>query len=191
MSENAEAVVVEDVELDEEIEDTPEATKQEKPKKTPAEELKALEGRAARLRKDLGIETPKPTEKKAEAVENKGFGDAQLALLEVKGVTHEEDIQWLEKLHIDSGKTLRELFSTEWVKKDLKERQEGREESKKTQDATPSGSKRSGASRNDVDFYLQKYLASGSLADIPKEMQGKVLNARIAKEKSSSSIFGN
>ena len=77
-----------------ELEETPEEetnesdSKSSKVELTDEEKLKRLEGGAQRLRKKLGLDEPTPETKEAKKEE---FDYAELAFLEGRGVTEDED----------------------------------------------------------------------------------------------------
>lgn len=63
-------------------------------------------------------------------------------------------------------------------------------EARASAEAVPKGTKRSGqAQGNGIDYWSEKYNSGTELNDIPDEFQLKVLNAKIAKEKSAGSNF--
>ena len=176
MDKNEQVEEVEEI-IDEVNEPNEETTKSEKVELTDEERLARLEGGAKRLRKKLGLD--KPEKEEVKIIKKEGFDPGELALLEVRGYSDEEDISYLEKTQKDTGKSLSELLKTEWVKKDLKEMKELRD----SKDATPSDTNRSGEAINDsVEYHLAK--GTTPSADQP-ELRKKVLDAR--KEKFSNS----
>ena len=106
---------------------------------------------------------------------------AKLAYLEQKGITSDEDIAWVEAAAKDSGKSLRELFGSNWFKAELKERQEAAA----SKEAIPSGSKRSANSTRDTVEY---WIAKGELPKDDPELARKVV-AEKRKQASNKSMF--
>ncbi len=110
-------------------------------------------------------------DKKVEKVleEKKNEPDyAKLAYLEQKGVTSDEDIEWVEQQAKDSGKSLRELFGNKYFQAELKERRDA----EATKDAIPSGSKRSTNSTKDS---IEYWIAKGELPKDNPELARKVV----------------
>lgn len=129
--------------------------------------------------KELLSNTEKPIPKK------EGFDYGELAYIEAKGFSDEEDVAYIEKTIKESGKDLKELLSTNWFKADLKERQEIRA----SKNAIPEGTKRSGGGANDQVEY---WLAKGELPPADKkELRRKVINAKIDSGKKANKFASN
>lgn len=166
----------------ENLEETPEGGEYEKPKLSP-EQIEGIKRRQlSKLAKELGVEIPKVERK--EVIENKKqekneFDNGDLAYLAAKGIA-DEDVDFLQQEFLDTGKPLRTLLGMKYVQEELKNRAEQR----KTADATPTGTKRSGSSAKDSVEY---WLAKGELPPFDqRELRYKVVNAKIERAKQSS-----
>lgn len=188
-------VIVEDtieseVESTEDNSETQETTETEnpkdsevKPKRTPQEELKYFEGRAKRLRKQLGIEDSKET--KAEIRESKselGYGEkAFLRSYDIKGADEIALVKtWLNR----TGDALDSIVEDEIFKSKLA----GLREAKKSLEAVPKGNKRSSQGIQDESYWIAK-INSGqaSLNDIEDtSLRRNVLNKKIEYERTGS-----
>lgn len=158
------------------IEETPEEKpKVEKPKRTPQEELDYHEGRAKRIRKDLGMETPEKTVK-SETPKTGELDDTQLDYLDLKGITEDEDIAVIKNIMKKTGQTVREALKDDYVIAKLKDLKVARD----VKTATPSSTKRSGQQATDnEDYWFQKYEASGELPNgMPEGMAIKLINRK-------------
>lgn len=128
--------------------------------------------------------TPAP---KSDAPKSEGFGYAEKAFLVANGVKGADEIGLVEKAMKSSGDTLEQVLENEFFQGKLKTLRD----TKAAAVAVPTGPKRSGApgATDNVEYWSEKYNSGTQLADIPDEWQIKVLNAKIAKEKSSGSNF--
>lgn len=164
---------------------TAEGTQVEKPKRTPEEELAYFEGRARRLRKDLGLDEPgsKSTKKSAQKSDEPDY--AKLSYLETKGVVESDDQEWLIDLAKESKTELRDLLKKSWVQLELKERKELKDSS----NAMPKGPKRTNNSSQDtVDYWLAK----GEMP--PKEntkLRREYVNAKMEREKDKGKFYNS
>lgn len=150
------------------VEEKPQA---EKPKRTPEEELAYFEGRAARLRKDLGKEEPKEVKTQGE------LDDAAYALLTAKGYEAQEDIDLITKMAKKWDLPVREALKDEDLLQKLKNQRIERE----VRGAMPSASNRTGqGATDDVSYWLEKNARTGEL---PKdfELRAKVIEAKEGK----------
>lgn len=126
------------------------------------------------------VKAPKPEEAiqtKQELQAKTGeLDEMQLDYLELKGITEQEDIDFIQKVMKRTGETLRQTLKDEIVSAKLKANTEKRS----VQNATPSNTKRSGGSAPSIEAALAKYEATGELPN-DFEMQSAVINAKIAK----------
>lgn len=137
--------------------------------------------KAKELLKVNAEKKPELPEKK----EKKEFDYGELAYIEAKGFSNEEDVAYIEKTTKESGKSLKELLSTNWFKADLKERQEIRA----SKNAIPEGTKRSGGGAKDQVEY---WIAKGELPPADqKELRRKVINAKIDTGKARNKFAPN
>lgn len=93
-------------------------------------------------------------------------------------IENDADIEHLQNIMNESGKSQNEILGSKWFQADVKERQEARS----VKDAIPSNSKRSPSSgtKDNVDYWLAK----GQLPP-DRALREKVVNAKIAKETSA------
>lgn len=181
MAINEEEVIVdetnEEVEVDEEAKPG-EKAKVEKPKRTPKEQLDYHEGRAQRLRKDLGVETPEKP--KIEAPKTGELDDTQLDYLDLKGITEDDDIAVIKNVMQKTGQTVRQVLKDEYVISKLKDLKTARD----VKTATPTAKKRSGQDASDnEDYFFQKYEATGELPKgMPAGMAIKLVNRKASQD---------
>ena len=83
-------------------------------------------------------------------------------------IEHEEDIEFLKNEIEKSGKTQQELLSNKYFLEDIKGRQEERE----LKNATPSHSSRSGVTKKDLSYWMNR-----PYAEVPQDMKYKILDA--------------
>ena len=176
----------------EEEEETPkeEEPKPEKPKRTPQEELEYFEGRAKRLRKDLGLETePKPEPKKENQTSKSGeLNIAEMAFLQGNDIRGKEEFAIVQKYKNDTGKSLLDLVDEnaivgKLIRSEIKELREA----KTTSEATPKGTKRSSPSPKDsVDYWIKK-----PFDQVPDELKIQVVNRRIELDQSKNPFAKN
>lgn len=182
MDNENEVVVDPNNEAVEETTETHEEPKAEKPKRTPQEELDYFEGRAKRLRKDLGLETePKPEIPKEKlTLKSSELGYAEKAYLQGNDIRGNEEFAVIQKYLKDTGKSLDELVDeTSVVGKIIRSEIKEMRDAKVTADAVPKGTKRSSSStRDSVDYWVKK-----DLSEVPQEMKIAVVNRRIELEK--------
>lgn len=116
----------------------------------------------ARAKKAEGFELKegkwvKPqSETKPEAIIEKKSGEldyGQLAYLEVKGITSDEDLSLVQEIMEETGKGLKDVMNLKSFQRELQIRKEDREARK----AMPTGTKRSATLTHDtVDYWLAK-----------------------------------
>lgn len=173
-----------EVEVGTEVE--PEEQPKEKTKRTPQEELKYHEGRAQRIRKDLGMETPEKPQKN-ETPKTGELDEATLDFLDVKGLTEEEDIDVVRNVMQRTGQTARQALKDDYVISKLNDNKKARE----VKVATPSSTKRSGQQSTDnEDYWFQKYEATGELPKgMPHGMAAKLVNRKAGQSDTRKNPF--
>lgn len=162
-------------------------TKVEKQKRTPEEELAYHEGRAKRIRKDLGLnheeDKSDKTPKKA-AQKSDGLDYGHLAFYNTKAesirIESDEDISFLKKTIADTGKSQQDLLGAKWFQAELKERAA----LKATADATPPGKRSGGAAVDSVEYWMAK-----PFEEVPKDMRQKVVNAKLEKDRNRGQFY--
>ena len=109
-------------------------------------------------------------------------------LLEVKGITHEDDIAFVEKEAKDSGKPISEIVKFKYVQEHLKEAKDKRA----SLDATPS-SKRTGQSTGkDSDYWYERYVSGEvKFSEVPKELRKEIVLRRETKEKTGGKYYNS
>ncbi len=151
-------------------------------------EAKKARGIAQRLRTKL----TKATEKKVEKVEPKtepvkkepnagGLDETALDFLDLKGITEDEDIELIENIVAKTGQTVRQALKDEYVVSKLESNKTARE----VKNATPSGTKRGGATGDSLEVAMAKYESTGEYPE-DFELRSKVVNK--LEEKSSTSV---
>jgi hypothetical protein len=182
--ENENEVIVDSTNNEELAEESSETSQEEvkvKPKRTPEEELAYFEGRAARLRKQLGAEKPAPKEE-GKKLQETDYG--LLAYLTAKGLEHEDDIALFNKVRSETGKKPEEILSSKYFQAELKEQQEIRT----TKAAQPKGNERSSThARDDASYWYEKVTSGkASFTDVPENLRFKVsqLKAQAVSETS-------
>lgn len=160
--------------LDLDVETPEEAPVEEKPIESPEAKLARLKRQAAQLEKKLGVKEPesKPSGK---------LDETQLDYLDLKGITEEEDIRVIETVMKNTGKSLRDTLKDDYVVSTLHDNANTRN----VRNAIPGATKRAGVDSNSVEYYVNKWKATGKLPD-NFELQSKVVDA-IASEKSDRS----
>lgn len=160
-----------------------EEVKAEPKKRTPQEELKYFEGRAKRLRKELGMD--KPEAKKETTTETKSdldYGEkAYLRSFDIKG---SDEISLVKNWMKRTGDSLDAIVEDEIFQAKLNNLREA----KRTADAIPKGGKRGSTVSQDESYWLSK-IESGQarLSDIQDEkMKRSVLNKRVENERAGN-----
>ena len=147
-----------------------------KPELTP-EQIEGIERRQlTKLMKKFGVEAPKKPEPE-KPVEKGGFDYGELAYLIAKNIP-EEDHDWLFEGVQDTKKELKDLMKSEWVQKELKERQTAR----MADAAVPTGTKRSQGGSFTEDT-VEYWVAANKQPPESKPLafRKKVLEARKSK----------
>lgn len=168
-------VTTENTELDLDLDTIEEAPVQEKPPvESPEAKLARLKRQASQLEKKLGVAEPesKPTGK---------LDETQLDYLDLKGISEAEDIQVLEMVMKNTGKSLRDALKDPYVVATLDDNRGQRN----VRGAIPGASKRAGVESNSVDLYVNKFQSTGQL---PKDFAtaSKVVDAITAQSSDRS-----
>lgn len=170
---------IEDVSAEEQLpdEETAQEEAEEKPKLTLEQQRGILQRKLTKINKELGVSEEQPKPHKTETKSGE-LDYAQLAYLEVKGITEDEQIEFVEKVMKKSGDDLKTVLKDDFVINRLK----SIKENKTVKEAIPSSSKRSAPSARDtVDFWLNK-----PFEEVPAEFKREVLNKKLDKEKQAS-----
>jgi len=162
-----------ELDLDLDVETPEEAPAPEKPPvESPEAKLARLKRQAAQLEKKLGVVEPKSESKSGK------LDETQLDYLDLKGISETEDIEVIQLVMKNTGKSLRDVLKDDYVVHALNENATTRN----VRNAIPGSSKRAGVDSNSVDYYVNKWKSTGKLPD-NFELQSKVVDA-IAAEKS-------
>lgn len=107
------------------------------------------------------------------------------AYLAVNGIKTPDEIAFFNKMKKETGRNADALLESTYFQAEFRDFKE----KKATQDATPTGSKRSNNSQVDsVDYWLAK----DELPPVSEvELRRKVVNARIAKEQSKGMFYNS
>lgn len=141
-------------------------------------EEKAIAQRAKtkELRNQLSKLTPKQQEDKAE----KGLDRLDRAILRVEKITAPNEIQLVEDIVKETGRSLEQVLESKYFKSELA----AMREEQATKDATPSGTKRAGQSTSgEVDYWIAK----GELPP-PGPLRSKVVQAKRAIAKNTNTF---
>lgn len=182
---------LEDVPEEQEEDDQPVVEEKPKEKKqfTPEEQLAIHERQAKKLRKQLGKDSDEPKDTPKEKATKSGDIDyGALAFYNTTSdavkIESEEDIEFLKETMEETGKSQKDILASKWFKSELKERAESR----RSADAVPKGTKRSGqSSRDSVDHWLAK----GELPENTpenQELRRKVVDAKYKAATSGSNF---
>ena len=135
------------------------------------ERTRTLKERLAKLEKQA-FAPPKEVDKTGE------LDETQLEILELKGITDTEDIDYLKKYMQRNGLTLRETLKDDIALAKLQSQKDKRE----VKEATPSSTKRSGNSQtSDLSLDIARYEQTGKLPD-DFARRSAVINAKVEKE---------
>ncbi|NOQ68317.1 hypothetical protein GQ568_02655 [Patescibacteria group bacterium] len=133
---------------------------------------KETEGRLKRAETKLS----KSKTKDKEPDDSSKLDYGKKAFLVANGIKGSKELELVQKVASETGKTLEEVLESKYFKADLEEMRE----LDKTEDATPKGSKRTGQSsgKDTVDYWIKK-------GDLPtdRKLRQDVVNARISKER--------
>jgi len=180
---------VEDTNEAEVVETTEVGAKAEKPKRTPQEELEYFEGRAARLRKKLGMDSQesKPAEiesKKAPTASKPNELDyGQIALLRQEGIKGAGEMALFKEIMAETGKGVLDVLDSNYFKSRLTDFREAQA----TANAVPKGKNRSGQTGvTDVDLAVAKHKETGEL---PEDFATRVKVIDAVTKSESSPLF--
>lgn len=156
-----------------------EKTEGEKPKRTPQQELEYFEGRAQRLRKDLGIEA---TTKETKSKKSDDFGYDVKAYLKTSGIDSKE-FDFVKNEFQSSGfKDIDSLLENDYFKSRL----DTHRKLSKTAEATPTGKRSGGVATDTVEYWLTK-----PIEDVPADMRIKVVNKKLEREKGKGVFYNS
>lgn len=148
------------------------------------EEKQAREAEEGRRKRAEGkLEKNKVAPKQDKPTETEGLDRMDRAILRMEKITSEEEISLVESIMADTGKNLEQVLASKYFQAELKEMRELQD----TENAKPTTSKRTQTSTRDSVEY---WIAKGELPTDPT-LRIKVVNAKIAKEKSGSQFSNN
>lgn len=174
--------------INEEIEETQaddlETTSEETEEVEEETEEDTKDWKAEALKFKAILDRNKGKEKKApaKAKQSDEFDYGEYAYLATKGIESDDDIAFVKDAMKDSGKSLRETLNAKWFQAELTERKE----LSATANAVPKGSKANGTAIDSVEYWLSK-----PIEEVPANMRGKVVNARLAKEQDSGKFYNS
>ncbi len=178
-SEGAEAEEAEGAESEEE---TSTEEKSEIVVESPEAKRSRLERQLKQHNKKYGFEAEVKPKSKVESKKSDETDYAQEAYLIAQGIKEADERELVRERMANTGKSLKETVENKYTQQDLEELRSA----KAVKIATPSGSKRSGASASDtVDYWRAKIDAGkATLLDIPDvKLRRQIVNSRLAKEK--------
>ncbi len=115
------------------------------------------------------------------------FDYGQKAFLKSYGIDGADERELVKTFMTRTGEDLDTVINDDILQAKLKSLRDA----KVAKEAVPASSGRSAPTQgNKLDYWLAKYQTSGNLAEVPKELQGEVLNARLAAEEKKS-MFGS
>lgn len=169
---------------DEAGDEAAEGAKAEKPKRTPEEELAYYEGRAKRLRKDLGLNEDTKPEKPSKKGDQKsdGLDYGAKAFLTANGIKGAKEFEFVQSELKKSGEELESLLENDYFQTRLKTFRD----LNNTSDATPTGKRSGGVPTESVDYWLGK-----PFEEVPQEMRAKVVQAKLDKESNKSPFYNS
>ena len=125
---------------------------------------------------------PKTEPKEIKSKKSDDLDYGQKAFLVANGVKGEAETKLVREAMRESGKTLEQVLESKYFQSEL----ENMRELAKTKDATPTGRRTSNASVDSVEYWMSK-----PIADVPKEMRIKVVNARLEKESGKGAFYNS
>jgi acyl-CoA reductase-like NAD-dependent aldehyde dehydrogenase len=131
------------------------------------------------------LKQAKPEVKPAPKKEGEGLDRVDKAILRTEKIVEEDEVELVEKIMKETGKTVEETLDSKYFQSELKTLREDKE----TANAIPGNSKRSGQSNSStVEYWISK----GQLppVDQPKLRQA-VVNRKIELEKSGNTFSKN
>ncbi len=177
-AEEVEGTEAEATETNMEAETKPEETKVERP-------TESLEDRRARLlrqleqtNKKLGIEIEKPEKKTSKRSDDFDYGAK--AFLVANGVKGAREIQLAKDFMSNTGKSLDDILENKYFQAELKDLRD----LETTTNATPKGSRSGSPAVDSVEYWMAK-----PIEEVPKDMQIKVVNARLKKDEQKGAFY--
>lgn len=148
---------------------------------TPEQKYARLKRQTEQLGKKLGIDSEKPN--RSSKASELDYG--QKAFLVANGVKGADETKLVQEIMSATGKSLEDVLETKYFQSELKELRETRASA----NAMPNGTKRSSnSSKDSVDYWIAK----GELPPADQvDLRRKVVNERIAKERSKSVFLNN
>lgn len=144
-----------------------------------------VNGRFRRLEKKLEKLKDSPITTQESKQQNQTLDKMDRAILRMEKISSPDEVKLVEDIIKDTGKSLEQVLESKFFQSELKELREN----KATEEATPTGSKRSGQSARDtVDYWIAK-------GELPpwseRELRIKVVNAKIQKQQSKNMFSDN
>lgn len=173
-NENGEEVIVEDVDESTEVDTTSEPTVDWEAK------AKEYEGRLKRAETKLKKSSEKPSESKPSTSNGLDYG--MKALLRSEGIKGEAETKLVQEYMRETGKDIEQVLDSKHFKAEL----EDLRELAKTEEATISGKRSGSLTQDSVDYWLNK-----PIEEVPKDMVIKVVNAKLAKEKTGGVFYNS
>ena len=147
--------------------------------KKPTETLEAkkarLEGQLARVNTDLGI-VPEKT-----SSNSNGIGYGEKAFLVANGIKGEET-KLVQEAMKRTGESLEQILENPYFQAKLKETRD----LALTADATPKGSRSNSVPTDSVEYWSAK-----PIEEVPQNMRAKVVNAKLASDKSKGMFYNS
>jgi hypothetical protein len=130
------------------------------------------------------IKKPEPevTEDKPKAEKSEGFDYGQKAFLVANGIKGEKEMELVQKVMSETGRTIEQVLGSKYFQADLTEMRE----LATTADATIEGKRAGNGAVNSVEYW-----ASKPFEEVPKDMQREVVNYKLKKETGSGGNFYN
>lgn len=170
------------VELEEEVEEEEESEPTDDPTALKAR-LQKLEEKAIAQRERTRIlrqelaklkKTEVPSKAAPKEAATGDLDETQLELLDLKGITEDEDIDYIQKYMSRNGLTLRQTLRDELVSEKLAKNKAKRDVAQ----ATPSSTKRGGqGSANDLDYWVERNERTGEMPD-DFELRAKIVERK-------------
>lgn len=135
--------------------------------------------KAEALKNKAILERNKGKEKEVEKPQSDGFGYDVKAYLKASGINANE-FDFVKAEMKASGKDVDSLLESKYFQEAL----ETKRSLDKTANATIKGKRSGGVTTDSVEYWATK-----DFADVPKEMRGKVLAHREAKEKNKGTFY--
>lgn len=151
---------------------------------------KAIKQRESTKALKAKIKELTPAEKKAEAAQAQSseLDAGSKALLVAYGIKGKDELALAQSYMQRTGEDIDAVIEDDIFQAKLSKLREA----KATAQAVPSATKRSGnGTKDDLDYWGEKYASGTPLNDIPENLQMKVLNARLDREKQTSKFTKN